>query len=175
MMFRWTNKQLRNIKVLKFMRSLSKYDWISPLNHSQAYIYRPTIYSNTTVYAEKLVRLIRSLVSFHLFEALNGALVHGAYFFRASFLHLIKDTDSIYGHAAQIFKSKNIVKQMPLRHYHIANVRFWPERINSASCLHQLREHVVEYFSYLKWYNPQNVLSVYIFIFIFKSSFLERR
>ena len=32
-------------------------------------------------------------------------------FFRASFLHLTKDTDSIYGHAAQIFKRKNIVKQ----------------------------------------------------------------
>ena len=31
-------------------------------------------------------------------------------FFRASFLHLTKDTDSMYGHAAQIFKSENIVK-----------------------------------------------------------------
>ena len=31
--------------------------------------------------------------------------------FRASFLCLIQDTDSMYGHAAQIFKSKNIVKQ----------------------------------------------------------------
>ena len=30
-------------------------------------------------------------------------------FFRASFLHLIKDTDSMYEHAAQIFGSENIV------------------------------------------------------------------
>ena len=34
--------------------------------------------------------------------------------FRASFLHLIKDTDSMNGHAAQIFKSRNIVKQCPI-------------------------------------------------------------
>ena len=32
-------------------------------------------------------------------------------FFKASFLHLIKDTDSMQGHVAQIFKSENIVKQ----------------------------------------------------------------
>ena len=33
-------------------------------------------------------------------------------FFRASFLLLIKDTDSMYGHAARTFKkSENIVKQ----------------------------------------------------------------
>ena len=32
-------------------------------------------------------------------------------FFRASFVHIIKDTDSMKGHAAQIFKSENIVKQ----------------------------------------------------------------
>ena len=31
--------------------------------------------------------------------------------FRASFLHLITDTGSMQGHAAQIFKSENIVKQ----------------------------------------------------------------
>ena len=46
---------------------------------------------------------------FSFFEALKGAFeVH---FFRASFLHLIKGTDSIlWEHAAQILKSENIVK-----------------------------------------------------------------
>ena len=35
-------------------------------------------------------------------------------FIRTSFLHLTKDTDSIKGHVAQILKSENIVKTMPL-------------------------------------------------------------
>ena len=46
--------------------------------------------------------------NFHSFEALNDTI-----FVRASFLHLIKDIDStyMYGHAAQIVQSGNIVKQ----------------------------------------------------------------
>ena len=46
-------------------------------------------------------------VYFHSFEALNDAFE----VFRASFLRLTKDTDTIYDHAAQIFFKWNIVKQ----------------------------------------------------------------
>ena len=59
------------------------------------YTVRLIIYVNTTVYGEKRVRLIRPLVYFHFFEAaLNGAL-EAQFFFRASFVHLIRDNDSM--------------------------------------------------------------------------------
>ena len=47
---------------------------------------------------------------FTLFEALNDAF-EVQFFFRASFLHLTKDTDTIWDHAAQIFLKWKIVKQ----------------------------------------------------------------
>ena len=46
-----------------------------------------------------MVNLVTCL--FSLFEALNDAFE--VQFFRALVLHLTKDTDSMYGHAAQIF------------------------------------------------------------------------
>ena len=39
---------------------------------------------------------------FHFFKALNDAF-EVQFFFRASFLYIIKDTDSMQGHAAQSF------------------------------------------------------------------------
>ena len=47
-------------------------------------------------------KIIWSFVYLHFSEALNDAFE--VQFFRASFLHLIKDTDSMKGHAAQILK-----------------------------------------------------------------------
>ena len=74
------------------------------------------LYSNTSVYRGKYEygkSQIWSLVYFHSSEALNDdfevLFFHGYNFYTLS----IKDTDSmtLLGHAAQIFKSGNIVKQ----------------------------------------------------------------
>ena len=46
---------------------------------------------------------------FHFFQAHND--VFELSFFRALFLHLVKETDSMLGHAAQILKSEIIVQQ----------------------------------------------------------------
>ena len=65
------------------------------------------VYSNTGVYGENECGKSGHLSIFtsfkHLMMLLKGTI------FRALFLHLIKDTNSTYGHAAQIFKSGHIV------------------------------------------------------------------
>ena len=57
------------------------------------------VYSNTEVYGGKWVWQIRSLVVY-FFESLDD--VFEVHFFRASFLHLVKDTHNMYGHIAKI-------------------------------------------------------------------------
>ena len=51
---------------------------------------------------------IHSLIYFHFFEALNGAF-EVQFFSWLYFLHLIKDTYRVKGHAAQIFILKTLL------------------------------------------------------------------
>ena len=123
MMFRWTNKQpgpqmFRNI----CGHCQNIYDWMSPLNK------RPGLpfILNTAVYGGKRLRYICSFVYFHFFETLNGAFeVH---LFRASFLHLIKDTGSM-GHAAQICRVKTLLNNAFKLHCYLgsSSVFLWPD------------------------------------------------
>ena len=105
MMFRWNNKQPGIKKKCGHHHDI--YNCISPLIKRLGL---PLFYSNNTaVFGEKLVRLIWSFVYFHFFEALNGTL-EMQFLVSASFLHLIKDIDSIFeGHAGQIFKAKTLL------------------------------------------------------------------
>ena len=88
MMFR-VNKQPGMQKFLNWRSYYQEiYDWISSLNKQSG-----SRFINTVVYGGKWVWWIWSFVYFHSFEALNDAFeVH---FFRASILHLTKDSDSI--------------------------------------------------------------------------------
>ena len=77
------------------------------------WINRHTIYSNTAVYGEKLVRWIWSLVYFHFFEALNGA-------FEVQFsgLHLYKLSKTLIAcrdMQLRIFKVKTLLNNVQWR------------------------------------------------------------
>ena len=68
------------------------------------------VYSNTAVYGGKLVYMINPVTCF--FNTFLKHFFHDAFevqFFRASFLHLIKGTDSMWAHASQIFKVKTLL------------------------------------------------------------------
>ena len=99
-----------NTKVLKFMRSLSRY---LCLNTTTEYTVRliPFILTHQSMGEMGKINPV-IIVCFNFSEALNGAFKMQFFFSRASFLHLIKDTGSMKGHAAQIFfLSEKIVKQ----------------------------------------------------------------
>ena len=58
------------------------------------------VYFNTPVYEGEMSMVHPVIFLFSLFEALNDAFE--VQFFRSSFLHLIKDTDSIFYRAMQL-------------------------------------------------------------------------